>query len=140
MGQGTNSLDEPSPEELREKVDQSRERLDSLVSELDQRRHVVSRIKKTVGEHRAWAIGGGIATAGIVAAAIALAVQHQRRRQRFTARAHRWLQAFGKMINHPDRVARRDPNAAGKIMTSAASTATSTVVKRLIGRLLTDTR
>jgi hypothetical protein len=76
---------EPDPEELSERAATARARLDALVSELDHRRHVVARTKRTLAENPAWVAGAALAVGGLVALFVALAAR--RRRQR-TVGAH----------------------------------------------------
>jgi hypothetical protein len=141
MGEGTNRVDNaPDPDELSEKVEKSRDRLDALAAELDQRRHILTRLKQAMRDKPAWVLGGGAAIAGILATAIALVVHRQRHQRRLVVRAQNLMQAFQRMMRKPDRVAAQDPDAAGKIMSSAASTAASTLVKRGIESLLRDRR
>jgi hypothetical protein len=140
MGQGTNRVDEPSPEEISEKVELSRERLESLVAELDQRRHLWTRVKQGMKENPAWVTGGAIAIAVILAGTVGLMVQRQRREQRFVAGARRLMKAFERGKRKPERVAAQNPHVARKITTAAASAAASTMVKRVVERLSRDER
>jgi hypothetical protein len=140
MGEGTNRVDEPSPDELAEKVERSRERLDTLVAELDQRRHVWSRLEDMFGRHKVWAAAAGVLALGAIAAAVQLTLQHRRRQRTFRARLGRLSQALGRMVRKPERIARNQPNLANKVLAAAATSLTSTVVKRAGARALPDKR
>jgi hypothetical protein len=135
MGEGTNDLDpEEQLDQVSERIDKSRARLDDLVSELDQRRHVVANVRRTVSEHPVWAIGSVALGLALIGGGIALAVRRQQRRQTLSARAERLRTALGRMIEKPDKVAPRDGGVAGKVLTSAATAATGVLVKRLVER------
>jgi hypothetical protein len=140
MGEGTNRVDEPDADDLTEKVEGSRDRLDSLVSELDQRRHVVARVRQILKEKPAWVVAGGAAIAALLAAAAASVVHRQRREQRLAARAQRLAQAFRRTMQKTDRVAAEDPNTARKVLGTALSAAASTLVKHAINGVLRDRR
>ena len=130
MGEGTNRLNEPSADELAEKVERSRERLDSLVAELDQRRHLLARLKHTLSEHRVIAAGALALVLGVVGLAVPFVVRHRRQQRTFRARLGRLSEAVQRMLANPDRVARREPNLPAKLLTSAATSLTGTLVKR----------
>ena len=107
MGEGTNRVDEPSADELAEKVEASRERLDTLVAELDQRRHVFSRLEDLFGRHKVWAAAAGVVALGAIAAAVQLTLQHRRRQRTVRARLGRLTQALGRMVRKPERIAQQ---------------------------------
>jgi hypothetical protein len=135
MGEGTNDLDpEEQLDQVSERIGKSRARLDDLVSELDQRRHVVANVRRTVSEHPVWAIGSVALGLALIGGGIALAVRRQQQRQTLSARAERLRIALGRMIEKPDKVAPRDGGVAGKVLTSAATAATGVLVKRLVER------
>jgi hypothetical protein len=130
MGEGENRLNEPSADQLAEQVERSRERLDTLVAELDQRRHILVRLKQMLSEHRVVAAGAAALVLGVVGLAVPLVVRHRRRQRTFRARLARLSRAFGRMLENPDQVARNEPNLPAKLLTTAATTLTGTLVKR----------
>jgi hypothetical protein len=141
MGEGTNRVDEPgepSADELAERVGRSRERLDTLVAELDQRRHVLGRLEETFGRHKVWVVAAGVLVLGAIGAAVQLTLRHRRKQRTLRARAGRISEAFGRMFRKPERVARSQPNVANKVLAAAATSLTSMVVKRAGARALPD--
>jgi hypothetical protein len=136
MGEGTSSVDpEEHLDEVSERIEKSRARLDRLVSELDQRRHVVINFKRRVSEHPLWALAAGVLTVGLVGGVVVLAVHQQRQRQALVSRASRLRRAVARMIDKPDRVAPAGASLTGKALTAAASAASTILVKRLLASL-----
>ena len=136
MGERTNRIDhEPSVDAAGERVEKSRVRLDTLVSELDQRRHVVSHAKRMLSEHPTLALVAGVAAVGAIGGAIALIVQHHQERELLTAHAGRLRSAMGRMIEHPERVAPAGSTIPGKLIAAAGSAVTTILVKRLFETL-----
>jgi hypothetical protein len=137
MGEGTNGVtDDTNPDQLSERVEESRRRLDALVARLDERRHVGTRLKGAVVYNRVGLIAAGLLSLALASGAVTLGVQRHRRQQRLRARTRRLFQAFGRMSDHPDRVASNAPNLLGKLVTAAASTVTTTLLKRGVERLV----
>jgi hypothetical protein len=130
MGEGTNRLTEPSADELAEQVERSRNRLDTLVAELDQRRHLLARLKQTLSEHPVWVAAALVLAVGAVAAAVPLALRQRRKQQKFQAQLGRWSRALGRMLHHPEQVARTEPSLPAKLLTTAATSLTSILIKR----------
>ena len=133
MGEGTSRLDpEEQLDEVSERIEKSRARLDRLVSELDHRRHVVANLKRQVGEHPLWAVAAGVVGVGLVGGAVVLAVRRQRQRQALLSRAGRLRRAVSRLVDKPERVAPAGPTLGGRLLTAAVSAATTLVVKRLL--------
>jgi hypothetical protein len=138
MGEGTSGrdLEEPSADELAQRVERSRERLDTLVEELDQRRHVLVRFKDTLTRHKLWTTAAGVLVLAAVATAVQLTLRHQRKQRTLRARVSRWTHALGRALAKPERVARSEPNVASKVLSTAASSLTGMLVKRAGSRAL----
>jgi hypothetical protein len=135
MGEGTHDVDpDRELDEVSERIDKTRARLDDLVSELDQRRHVVANVRRQFREHPAWGVGSIVLGLALIGGGVALAVQRQRQRQTLSARAQRLRTAVGRMIDKPNKVAPRDGGVTGKLLTSAATAATGVLVKRMVER------
>jgi hypothetical protein len=133
MGEGTSGVDpEEQLDEVSERIGKSRTRLDQLVSELDQRRHVLGNLKRGLAAHPLWALAAGLVGIGLAGGAVALAVQRQRQRQTLGSRAARLRSALTRAIDAPDRVAPAGSSVTGKLLTAAATAATSILVKRLV--------
>lgn len=127
----------PSPDELVERVESARARLDTLVSELDQRRHVVTNLKHQMRQHPLAVIGGALAVLGLAGAITAFAVARARHNRELGVRARRLAAAFGRIARRPDKVARSEPNIGKKVLSAAATTLASLAVQQLGKRLLT---
>jgi hypothetical protein len=144
MGEGTNRVEtQPSADEVGERVERSRNRLDHLVSELDQRRHVVTDAKRVLSDHPLYAVAGGLAVVGLIGGAIVLVVQHQRERALLSSRVSRLRQALARMIDNPQRVAPAGSTIPGKLLAAAGSAATTLLVKRMLENVVqpaADTR
>ncbi len=125
---------ESNPDQLSERAAESRARLDALVSELDHRRHVFTRARTAVGERPAWFVAGGVALLALASGVVLLVVKRHRSRQRLSARGRRLRRAVSRMIDKPDRVAAQDPSMAGKLITAAATTLVTSLIKRTVTR------
>lgn len=136
MGEGTNRVDEPSADELADRVERSRERLDTLVAELDQRRHLLARLK----QHKAWVAAAVVVGLGAIAAAVQLSLVRRRRQQTVHARLGRLAQALGRMVAKPERVANSEPSIGQKVLTTAATSLTGLLVKYAGSRAMTQQR
>jgi hypothetical protein len=135
MDEGANRMKpEPDPDQLSERAAESRARLDALVSEIDHRRHLVTRARTAVRERPAWFVGGGVALLALAGGVVLLVVKRHRSRQRLSARGRRLREAVARMIDKPDRVAAQDPSMRGKLLTAAATTLVTTLIKRAVTR------
>jgi hypothetical protein len=133
MGEGTSGLDpEEHLNEVSERIEQSRARLDDLVSELDHRRHLVTNLKRRIIENPLLTLGSAVAAVAAIGGAVALLVHQRRQRQTLGARAARLRTAVGRMIDKPEKVAPSDGGFTGKLLGAAASAATGVLVKRVL--------
>jgi hypothetical protein len=131
MDQGANGMSD-DPEVLGARAAQSRARLGEIVSELNERRHVVTRARGVLADNRLAVLAGGLLVAGLAGGIVALTVRRRRRRNEWPERAHRLRLAVSRMVARPERVAASDPSRTGKLMTAIATTAATAVVKRLV--------
>jgi hypothetical protein len=134
-GLGTNSHARPRTvvEELGSEVAGVREELDTLVAELDRRRHEMFDVRLQLRRH---AVGAGLTAFALVATAaggVWLTHLRRRRRARLTAKAGRFYHALSRMTEHPERVA-TESTIPTKIATAAASAAVAALVKKLLER------
>jgi hypothetical protein len=143
MGEGTNRVepgasgDRPvGADQLTEQVEHSRVRLDSLVSELDHRRHVVANIKRRIQRRPGSTAALAVLCLGAIATVVTFALRRQRRRQSFTARARRLGKALSRVGSKPERLSRPQPEPLTKLLASAGSAATGVLIKHLAGRVL----
>jgi hypothetical protein len=137
MGEGTNRVDEPTADELAARVERSRDRLDTLVSALDQRRHLFVRFKETLVRHKVWAAAVGLVVLGALGTAAQLSRRHHQKQRTLRARMFRLTEALGRMLDKPERVARTSPDVGSKMLSTAASTLTGMLIKRA-GASLSD--
>jgi hypothetical protein len=137
MGEGKDRV-EPGPtvDEAGERVQRARARLDTLVSELDQRRHVVTTVKRAVGDNPLPSIAGAVLGLGAMVGAVVLVVQHQQKRSALRRRAGRLREALARMIDKPNRVASSGSTVPGKILAAAGSAVASLLAKRLFEKLI----
>lgn len=141
-GLGTNSHARPdhagpraAAEELGSEIAGVREELDTLLSELDRRRHDALDMPLQLRRH---AVGAGLTAFALVATAaggVWLTHWRGRRRARLTAKAGRFYHALSRMTEHPERVATGSTIPA-KIVTAAASAAVAALVKKLLERVV----
>ncbi len=91
MGEGTSRIEEETqdPDRLIEKVADTRARLDTLVAELDQRRHVLVAAKRKFKEEPLYGLLSGALVLGVVSGLVAMGVQRQRRSQLLSNRARK---------------------------------------------------
>jgi hypothetical protein len=146
MGEGTagvdmrtaeRAADERTPRAIAERLGTEiavvRDELDSLVAELDRRRHNALDLRRQLERH---AFGVALTTLALLATAtgtVSFGIWRQRRWVRLPAQAGRLRHAIARMTEHPERVA-AEPTMAGKIVTAAASAAVAALVKKLLER------
>jgi hypothetical protein len=110
-----------------------RQDLDTLLAELDRRRHEVMDFKFQLRQH---AMGVGLATVGLLGSAAGSVLFRMRRHQRregITAQAGRLSHAVSRMIERPEQVA-AEPTVVGKIALAAANAAVASLIKKLLER------
>ena len=110
-----------------------RAELDTLLGELDRRRHEALDVTLQLRRH---AFGASLTVVAFVATAagsVWLARWRRRRRERLPAQAGRLRHALSRMTEHPERVA-TDPTVTTKILTAAANAAVAALVKKALER------
>ena len=110
-----------------------REELDTLLGELDRRRHEALDVPLQLRRH---ALGTSLTIVALVATAagsVWLTLWRRHRRQRPGAQAGRFRHALARMTEHPERVA-TDSSVVGKIATAAANAAVAVLVKKVLER------
>ena len=78
----------------------------------------------------------GIAVAVVVGGTVAVLVDGARRPRRPLEKARRLRRAVERMVDHPERVARRDPPAAERILAMIGTTAATLILKRVLARAM----
>jgi hypothetical protein len=142
MGEGTPRLetsrhtngDRPANvEDLSSEIAVVRGELDTLLGELDRRRHDLLDVPLQVRRHATGLSLGAVALAATVSASIWLTQWRRRNRERPGAKANRLRYAVARMTAHPDRVA-AEPTVMEKIAVAAANAVVAGLVKKLLER------
>src|SRR5205823_3420760 len=103
--------------------------LDSIVAELDRRRHALMSMGSRVTRPAVLASAGG-ALAALTTGAVVLGVQLRHRRQRLPARVRRLREALGRMVDRPDQVARAKPTIWKKVLSTVLTAIAGVAAKR----------
>ena len=112
-----------------------RAQLTRLVGELNRRGHELTDVGLQVRRHALGVTASVLAVRAIVAGSIALRVWRARRHNTLKARSGRLREAFGRMIDRPERVA-VEPSATQRIIGSAGSAAAAVLIKAAMDRLI----
>jgi hypothetical protein len=123
------------PQPLEADVVRRRAQLTRLVGELNRRGHELTDIRLQVRRHALGITASVLAVGVIVASSIALRVWRSRRRNMLRARSGRLREAFGRMIDRPDRVA-VEPSATQRLIGSAGSAAAAVLIRAAMDRLI----
>ena len=135
MGQGKDDMNEvESPEELEREVEEIRDDMTDIVSELDRRGHEAFDWRMQLRKHAAPMMFTGLGFLAVAAGAIALSVRRKRRNNRPLARARRLREALARMIAHPELVAQPRPSIANRALAAAVSAAAGSVAKAVTDR------
>jgi hypothetical protein len=135
MGEGTDRVKEaPAPAQEEAEVERARARLDGLVAEIDRRRHELTDVRLQLRKHAWLVVTVALGAAAAIGATVFFKVRGHRKRRTLRGRLGRLREALGRMIDAPDRVAKRAPNLLKKVATAAAAAAASKVVKSVAGR------
>lgn len=127
---------------LEGEIEDLRDELGVLVSELDRRRHEVMDVKLQIQRHAVPVALIGIGTVAALGALIAWRVHAKHERERPMERARRLRIALERAAEHPDRVAAKDPTKVSqigaKVVTALATTAAIAVAKKMVDRAMLD--
>jgi hypothetical protein len=135
MGQGTDDLmDTDSPEELEREVEDIREDMTDIVSELDRRGHEAFDWRMQLRKHAAPLIFTGLGLLVVAAGKSAFSARRRRRNNRPLAKARRMREALARMIAHPELVAQPRPSIANRALAAAVGAAAGSVAKALTDR------
>jgi hypothetical protein len=126
----------PDTERLVQDIEAIRENLGGLISELDHRRHVLRNLRTRVRHQPLPVIIGAAVVVGFIAGAVVLAVRRGRRRNTLRARAMRFRQAIGRMVERPERVALSPPHVGKKILAAGGGAIASVAGRRVAERLI----
>ena len=123
------------PQPLEADIVRRRAQLTLLVGELNRRGHELTDVGLQVRRHALGVTASVLAVGAIVAGSIVLRIWRARRRNTLRARSGRLREAFGRMIDRPERVA-VEPTATQRIIGSAGSAAAAVLIKAAMDRFL----
>ena len=134
----SDSSNDKRSDELEVEIEEIRDNVVDLVSELDHRRRALLRIPSRVREHGLSLVLGGLALGGLAAGGVLLARHRRRLRRSVPLRVVRIGQALGRLVDHPERQSPPPPSVGLKILAAAGAAAASVLGRRLMQRLLAD--
>lgn len=119
---------------LERDITELRDGLGAMVDELDRRRREAMDLRLQLRRHPvAAAVAGGVVVVA-VGGAVALLVRGARRRQRASYKARQLRIAFGRVMQHPERLGRGEPPPSEKILAALGSAAATLLVRRALER------
>lgn len=137
-------MSEPSndkrADELQHEIEEIRDNIGGLVSELDHRRHDFLDVGSQVRRHGLSLALGGLAVVGLAAGGVLLARRRLRTRRRLPVRVARIGQALVRLVGHPERQSPPPESVGLKILAAAGAAAASVLARRLMQRVVDDPR
>lgn len=125
-------LREPGP--LEADIVRRRGELTALVAELDRRRRELTDMRLQMRRHAAGILVTAFVAGAVAAGSVAYGIRRARRRETLLARGGRLLEALGRTVDGPERVAVQ-PTTAERLIGSAAPTAAAFLIKAALDRL-----
>jgi len=119
---------------LEREISGIRDELGALVGELDRRRRDLFDVRGQVRRHPVAASLAGLAVAAVLGGSVALLIHNARRKQRTSYRTKQLRVAFGRMMEHPERVARGEAPPAEKILAAVGTAIATLLVKQALAR------
>jgi hypothetical protein len=137
----TNGITKHHPTEadargLETNIDEIRDHLGALVSELDRRRRDAMDLKLQFHRRPVTLVLVAVAAVGMLAGAIALVVTQWHRRRSLVGRADRMRAALRRVARRPELLAEHEPTVGHKIAAAGGSTLASVLAKQLARRLV----
>jgi len=132
--------EEPSEraEQLEHEIEEIRDHLGGLVSELDQRRHRLNPV--AVVGRRPWTFAvSGVVVVGLVVGGLALQRRRARERDSWVNQGKRLRSALRRAVDRPDKVAKAEPSIGMKVLSTAATAMAAVAARRLAIRLFART-
>lgn len=115
-------------------ISRIRDELGALVGELDRRRRELLDVRGHVRRHPAAASLAAAAVVAILGGSVALLVYNTHRKQRAAYRAKQLRIALGRMVDHPERVARGEAPPGEKILAAVGTAVATLLVKQALAR------
>lgn len=125
------------PRPIEAEITHRRADLTVLLGELSRRAHELTDPRLQIRRHALGFTATVLAVGAVGAGSIALGLWRARRRNTLMARGTRLREAFGRMIDRPERVA-VEPTATRRILASAGSALAALVIKAALQRLAPD--
>lgn len=123
---------------LKQEIDQIRDDIGGLVTELDHRRHDLFDVERQVRRHGGLLAIVGVGLIGVTAGAVLLTRRRHRARRSLPSLAVRAGKALVRLVNDPERQSPPPPSIGRKIVTAAGAAAASVLVRRLLQHLIAD--
>ena len=120
------------PEKLEREVEDIRENIDDIVTELDRRGHELLDWRSQVQKHKLLLLAVGASCLVGLSLTMTVAAAKRRRQNRFFAKAARLRKALARMIEHPELVAQPQPGIGKRALTAAVSAAVGALAKTLV--------
>ena len=123
-----------APHRIEEELSSIREEIGDLLRELDRRRRELLDVRLQLRRHPVAIPVAGVAVAAILGWAVARLLrsgQHKQRRRHQTRQLRR---ALGRMLDHPERVARGEPPPGEKILVAIGTAVAAFLVKRALAQ------
>ena len=111
-----------------------RSEIADLVGELDRRRREAFDVRLQLRRHPAAVAVAGVALAALLGGTVALLVYNGRRKERRSYKAKQLRVAMGRVMKHPERVARGEPPPGEKILAAVGTALATLLVKRAFER------
>jgi hypothetical protein len=123
-----------APHRIEEELSSIREEIGDLLRELDRRRREMFDVRLQLRRHPIAIPVAGIAVAGILGGAVALLARNDRHKQPRRHKARQIRRALGRMVDHPERVARGEPPPSEKILVAIGTAVAAFLVKRALAQ------
>jgi hypothetical protein len=141
MGERANGM-KPSDGEagasgrIEKEITTLRGEIGAVVDELDRRRREALDVRLQLRRHPVAVAIAGVALAALLGGTVALLVYDGRRKRRASYKAKQLRIAVGRMMEHPERVARGEPPPAEKILAAVGTAVATLLVKRAVDRAI----
>jgi hypothetical protein len=119
---------------IEEEISGLRDEIGDLVGELDRRRREALDIRLQLRRHPVAVSVAGLAVALVLGGTVAALVQNARRKRQARYKARQIARALGRLVQHPERVARGEPPAGEKILAAAGAAAATLLVRKALER------
>jgi hypothetical protein len=111
-----------------------------LVGELDRRRREAFDVRLQLRRHPVAVAVAGVALAALLGGTVALLVHDGRRKQRPGYKAKQMRVAMGRVMRHPERVARGEAPPGEKILAAVGTALATLLVRRAFERAVPSPR